>query len=313
MAVFFIFTLYNFFIFTFFLNFAAKVKRMNCAIAYTINVGGRLLDLSSPCVMGILNITPDSFYTSISPDSSSLDDIIIAHVGKMLSEGAKMIDVGACSTRPGSEPVSASSERQRLTLALDIIHRSFPDCILSVDTFRSDIAEWCINTYGVHIINDISGGCDEMFDIVAKYGIPYILTFNEVRNSSIDITQQALLFFSDKVQQLRDRGAKDIILDPGFGFNKTLDENYELLNNMENLRILELPILVGVSHKSMIYKLLGTTPDATLNGTTVLHTVSLEKGANILRVHEVKEAMETLKILNKAHEANGANEAHKPQ
>ena len=313
MAVFFIFTLYNFFIFTFFLNFAAKVKRMNRAIAYTINVGGRLLDLSSPCVMGILNITPDSFYTSISPDSSSLDDVIIAHVGKMLSEGAKMIDVGACSTRPGSEPVSASSERQRLTLALDIIHRSFPDCILSVDTFRSDIAEWCINTYGVHIINDISGGCDEMFDIVAKYGIPYILTFNEVRNSSIDITQQALLFFSDKVQQLRDRGAKDIILDPGFGFNKTLDENYELLNNMENLRILELPILVGVSHKSMIYKLLGTTPDATLNGTTVLHTVSLEKGANILRVHEVKEAMETLKILNKAHEANGANEAHKPQ
>ena len=286
---------------------------MNRAIAYTINVGGRLLDLSSPCVMGILNITPDSFYTSISPDSSSLDDVIIAHVGKMLSEGAKMIDVGACSTRPGSEPVSASSERQRLTLALDIIHRSFPDCILSVDTFRSDIAEWCINTYGVHIINDISGGCDEMFDIVAKYGIPYILTFNEVRNSSIDITQQALLFFSDKVQQLRDRGAKDIILDPGFGFNKTLDENYELLNNLENLRILELPILVGVSHKSMIYKLLGTTPDATLNGTTVLHTVSLEKGANILRVHEVKEAMETLKILNKAHEANGANEAHKPQ
>ena len=313
MAVFFIFTLYNFFIFTFFLNFAAKVKRMNRAIAYTINVGGRLLDLSSPCVMGILNITPDSFYTSISPDSSSLDDVIIAHVGKMLSEGAKMIDVGACSTRPGSEPVSASSERQRLTLALDIIHRSFPDCILSVDTFRSDIAEWCINTYGVHIINDISEGCDEMFDIVAKYGIPYILTFNEVRNSSIDITQQALLFFSDKVQQLRDRGAKDIILDPGFGFNKTLDENYELLNNLENLRILELPILVGVSHKSMIYKLLGTTPDATLNGTTVLHTVSLEKGANILRVHEVKEAMETLKILNKAHEANGANEAHKPQ
>ncbi len=283
---------------------------MNRAIAYTINVGGRLLDLSSPCVMGILNITPDSFYTSISPDSSSLDDVIIAHVGKMLSEGAMMIDVGACSTRPGSEPVSASSERQRLTLALDIIHRSFPDCILSVDTFRSDIAEWCINTYGVHIINDISGGCDEMFDIVAKYGIPYILTFNEVRNPSIDITQQALLFFSDKVQQLRDRGAKDIILDPGFGFNKTLDENYELLNNMENLRILELPILVGVSHKSMIYKLLGTTPDATLNGTTVLHTVSLEKGANILRVHEVKEAMETLKILNKANKANEPNEAN---
>ena len=282
---------------------------MSCCVAYTINVGGRLLDLSSPCVMGILNITPDSFYTSVSPDASSLDDLIVAHVSKMLSEGAAMIDVGACSTRPGSEPVSAATERQRLTLALDIIHRSFPDCILSVDTFRPDIAEWCINTYGVHIINDISGGCDELFDVVAKYGVPYILTFNEPRNPSIDITQQALLFFADKVQQLRDRGTKDIILDPGFGFNKTLDENYELLNNMENLRILELPVLVGVSHKSMIYKLLGTTPNATLNGTTVLHTLALTKGANILRVHEVKEAMECIQLENKAH---WAHEAHEP-
>ena len=283
---------------------------MSCCVAYTINVGGRLLDLSTPCVMGILNITPDSFYTSVSPDASSLDDLIKAHVSKMLSEGAAMIDVGACSTRPGSEPVSATAERERLTLALDIIHRSFPDCILSVDTFRPDIAEWCINTYGVHIINDISGGCDELFDVVAKYGVPYILTFNEPRNPSIDITQQALLFFADKVQQLRDRGAKDIILDPGFGFNKTLDENYELLNHMENLRILELPILVGVSHKSMIYKLLGTTPDATLNGTTVLHTLALTKGAAILRVHEVKEAMECIQLENKAYEAYGAHEAN---
>ena len=276
-------------------------------VSYSINAGGQLLDLSTPCVMGILNITPDSFYTSISPDSSSLDDLIVAHVSRMVAEGAKMIDVGACSTRPGSEPVSAEAERERLTQALDIIHRSFPDCILSVDTFRSDIAEWCINEYGVQIINDISGGCDDMFDVVAKYGVPYILTFNEERNPSIDICQQALLFFSDKVQQLRDRGAKDIILDPGFGFNKTLDENYELLNNMENLRILELPVLVGVSHKSMIYKLLGTTPDATLNGTTVLHTLALTKGANILRVHEVKEAMECIALTHKVNKANEAN------
>ena len=279
-------------------------------VSYSINAGGQLLDLSTPCVMGILNITPDSFYTSISPDSSSLDDLIVAHVSRMVAEGAKMIDVGACSTRPGSEPVSAEAERERLTQALDIIHRSFPDCILSVDTFRSDIAEWCINEYGVQIINDISGGCDDMFDVVAKYGVPYILTFNEERNPSIDICQQALLFFSDKVQQLRDRGAKDIILDPGFGFNKTLDENYELLNNMENLRILELPVLVGVSHKSMIYKLLGTTPDATLNGTTVLHTLALTKGANILRVHEVKEAMECIALTHKVNKANEANEAN---
>ncbi|MBO4565022.1 MAG: dihydropteroate synthase [Bacteroidaceae bacterium] len=270
-------------------------------VPYTINVGGQLLDLSTPCVMGILNMTPDSFYTSVSPDSSSLDDIIVAHVGRMLSEGAKIIDVGACSTRPGSEPVSAEAERERLAPALDIIRRTFPDCILSVDTFRSDIAEWCINTYGVQIINDISGGCDDMFDVVAKYGTPYILTFNEERNPSIDICQQELLFFSDKVQQLRDRGAKDIILDPGFGFNKTLEENYELLNHLDALLLLELPVLVGVSHKSMIYRLLNLPPSECLNGTTVLHTLSLAKGASILRVHEVKEAMQCITLTHKAN------------
>ena len=270
-------------------------------VSYTINVGGRLFDLSSPCIMGILNITPDSFYTSISPDLTSLESIIIAHVDKMLTEGAAMIDVGACSTRPGSEPVSGESERQRLEPALNIIRRSFPNCILSVDTFRPEIAEWCINEYGVQIINDISGGIHEMYDVVARLGVPYILTFNEPRNNATDICQQALMFFSDKVQQLRDRGAKDIILDPGFGFNKTLDENYELLDNLSSLQILELPILVGVSHKSMIYKYLNTTPAETLNGTTVLHTLSLERGANILRVHEVKEAMECIQLTNKTH------------
>ena len=285
------------------LSFINKASMNIERVSYTINVGGKLFDLSSPCIMGILNITPDSFYTSVSPDSSSLESIIIAHVDKMLTEGATMIDVGACSTRPGSEPVSGESERQRLAPALDIIRRSFPDCILSVDTFRPDIADWCIHEFGVQIINDISGGIHEMYDVVARKGVPYILTFNEPRNNATDICQQALMFFSDKVQQLRDRGAKDIILDPGFGFNKTLDENYELLDNLSSLQILELPILVGVSHKSMIYKFLNTTPAETLNSTSVLHTLSLERGANILRVHEVKEAMECIQLTNKTHGA----------
>lgn len=276
-------------------------------VPYTINVGGKLLDLSSPCIMGILNVTPDSFYTSISPSSPSFADAVMQRINMMLDEGAKIIDIGGCSTRPNSTFADAAAEQSRLTAALDIIRQSFPQCILSVDTFRPEIADWCIKEYGIHIINDISGGCPEMYDIVAQQGVPYILTFNEPRNTSANICQQALLWFADRVQQLRDRGAKDIILDPGFGFNKTLDDNYELLNDMENLQILELPVLVGVSHKSMIFKLLETTPSETLNGTTVLHTIALSKGANILRVHEVKEAMETLKILNKTYGANEAN------
>ena len=268
-------------------------------VPYSINVGGRLMDLSSPSVMGIVNVTPDSFYTSISPTVPSFTATIQHLVGSMLDEGAQIIDIGGCSTRPDSVFADASEEQSRLTAALDIVLNTFPDCVVSVDTFRPEIAEWCIKGYGVQIINDISGGNNAMYDVVAQQGVPYILTFNEPRNNDIGICQQTLLFFADRVQQLRDRGAKDIILDPGFGFNKTLDENYELLNNLEALKILELPILVGVSHKSMIYKLLYTTPDATLNGTTVLHTLALTKGANILRVHEVKEAMECIKLTTK--------------
>jgi len=284
----------------------------NICVPYTINVGGQLLDLSSPCVMGIVNVTPDSFYTSISPTASSFSDAIKHQVRTMLDEGALIIDIGGCSTRPDSEPVSIEEEQKRLAPTLDVIRHAFPDCILSVDTFRPDIATWCINEYGVHIINDISGGNQAMYDVVAQTGAPYILTFNEPRNNDMDICQQALLFFADRIQQLRNRGAKDFILDPGFGFNKTLDENYQLLNNLESLHILELPILVGISHKSMIYKLLETTPSETLNGTTILHTIALSKGANILRVHEVKEAMECIKLTEKTHKANEPHKVNEP-
>lgn len=271
-------------------------------VTYSINIRRKLLDVSSPCVMGILNITPDSFYTSISPDTSSTYSEIIKLTRKILDDGAKIIDIGGCSTRPGGEDVCEEKEWSRLSFALDIVKKEFPDCIVSVDTFRASIAERCIKDYDIHIINDISGGNDEMYDVVAKNGVSYILTFNESRNTFNDVCSHALWFFAERVQKLRDKGAKDIILDPGFGFNKTLDENYELLSNMENLIKLELPILVGISHKSMIYKLLDSTPAKTLNGTTILNTISLIKGANILRVHEVKEAVECImlheKILN---------------
>jgi dihydropteroate synthase len=275
---------------------------MSKCIEYTINVGGKLLDLSAPCVMGILNVTPDSFYTSVSPDGSTTETDISGLVGKHLADGATIIDIGGCSTRPGSKAVDEAGEWERLAKSLDIIKRDYPDAIISVDTFRPAIAKRCIKEYGVHIINDVCGGCDEMFDVVAKYGVPYILTFNEPRNESENICIRELQFFAEKVQQLRDRGAKDIILDPGFGFNKSMDDNYAILSNMENLAMLDLPVLVGVSHKSMIFKLFGTTPAKALNGTTILNTVALAKGANILRVHEVREAMECIAISNKLHE-----------
>lgn len=294
---------YSFFFSNFALFLTGNCVNMKKNAEYTINVGGRLLDLSAPCVMGIVNITPDSFYTSISPnDKDSSAERVAKLVEKHIANGAAIIDVGGCSTRPGSEAVDETGEWERLTLCLDIIRKRWSDVVVSVDTFRPNIAERCIKEYGVQIINDVSGGCDAMYDVVTKYGVPYILTFNVPHNSDEDICRQELLFFAEQVQRLRDKGAKDIILDPGFGFNKTLDENYEILSNMENLSILELPVLVGVSHKSMIFKLLGTSPDEALNGTTILNLVSLEKGASILRVHETREAMECIAIYNKLME-----------
>ena len=272
----------------------------------TINVNGRLIDLSSPQVMGILNVTPDSFYAG----SRKQTEIEIAErTNQIISEGGTMIDIGAFSTRPGAPEVSEAEEMERLRHGLQIVRREQPDAVLSVDTFRPDVARMAVEEYGVGIVNDVSEGgitgvvntpleqeegpYPAIFRMVARLGVPYILM--SVKNS----LETMIPAFAKEVQQLHELGVKDIILDPGFGFGKTLEENYALLANMERLKALDLPLLVGVSRKSMIFKLLGTDPAGSLNGTSVINTVATEKGANILRVHDVKEAVEVVKIVNK--------------
>ena len=255
---------------------------------YTINVNGRLIDLSEPQVMGILNVTPDSFYEG---SRTQTEREIADRSNQIVSGGATFIDVGACSTRPGSTPVSETEEMERLRFALAIVRREQPDSVVSVDTFRPDVARMVVEEFGAAIVNDVSEGSPEMYRMVARLRVPYILM-------SVQPTiREMLLAFAREVQQLRDFGAKDIILDPGFGFGKTLEQNYQVMNEMEKLQTMELPILVGISRKSMIYKLLGSTPQESLNGTTVLNTLSLMKGASILRVHDVKEAVECCKII----------------
>ena len=254
---------------------------------YTINVRGRLLDLSEPRVMGILNVTPDSFYA----DSRQQTKAEIARrAAQIVAEGADIIDIGACSTRPGSQPATEAEETERLRLALDIVRREQPDAVVSVDTFRPDVAAMAVKDFGVDIINDVYPST-EMFRMVSRLRVPYIVM------SSKPTLREMLLEFAEWVQLLRDFGQKDIILDPGFGFGKTLEENYTVLQDMERLQVMELPVLVGVSRKSMIWRLLGTSPEEALNGTTVLNTVALQKGANILRVHDVHEAVECVKIV----------------
>ena len=255
---------------------------------YTINVNGRLIDLSEPQVMGILNVTPDSFYEG---SRMQTEREIADRCNQIVTEGATIIDVGACSTRPGSTPVSEAEEMERLRYALEIVRREQPDSVVSVDTFRPDVARMVVEEFGAAIVNDVSEGSPEMYRMVARLRVPYILM-------SVQPTiREMLLAFAREVQQLRDLGVKDIILDPGFGFGKTLEQNYQVMNEMEKLQIMELPILVGISRKSMIYKLLGSTPLESLNGTTVLNTLSLMKGASILRVHDVKEAVECCRIV----------------
>ena len=278
---------------------------MKGLVQYAINVGGKLLDLGEPQVMGILNVTPDSFYGKSRKQS---DEEIAARVRSVLQEGGSMIDIGAYSTRQGAADVPVETEMSRLRHGLGILRREAPDAIVSVDTFRADVARMCVEEYGVQIVNDISGGelDDRMFDTVARLGVPYILMHIKGNPQNMqdnpqydDLMCEMLVYFGSKVQRLHEMGVKDIILDPGFGFAKTLDHNYELMNRMEDLKVLGLPLLVGVSRKSMIYRLLGTSPDEALNGTTALHAMSLLKGASILRVHDVREAVETVEIVKK--------------
>ena len=263
------------------------------------------MDLSQPQVMGILNVTPDSFYAG-SRQETEADIALRAH--RIVEEGASIIDIGAYSSRPNAEHITPEEEMRRLRTGLEIIRREYPDAVVSVDTFRADVAEWCVKEYQVDIINDIAAGSMDtrMFETVARLGIPYIIMHMQgtpqnmqARPHYDNLLKEVFYYFSEKVQRLRDLGVKDIILDPGFGFGKTLEHNYELMNYLEEFSIFELPMLVGVSRKSMIYKLLGGTPDDALNGTTVLDTVALMKGANILRVHDVKAAVETVKIVEK--------------
>ena len=255
---------------------------------YTINVHGQLMALSQPQVMGILNVTPDSFFAG---SRMQTEQAIAGRANQIVAEGATMIDVGGCSTRPGSEPVSEAEEMQRLRLALGVVRREQPHAVVSVDTFRPDVARMAVEEFGADFINDVSEGSVEMYRMIARLRVPYILM--SVQPNLRDM----LLAFAREVQQLRDFGVKDIILDPGFGFGKTVAQNYEVMNQLERLLVMDLPLLVGISRKSMIFKLLGLTPDESLNGTSVLNTIALMKGASILRVHDVKEAVECVRIV----------------
>lgn len=271
----------------------------------SLNVNGRLLELSTPQIMGILNVTPDSFYAG---SRMQTEADIATRARQILDEGATIIDIGAYSSRPNAEHISPEEEMKRLRTALEILNRNHPEAIISVDTFRADIAERCVNDYGVAIINDIAAGEMDgcMFETVARLGVPYIMMHMQGTPQNMqkephydNLLKEVFMYFAKKVQQLRDLGAKDIILDPGFGFGKTLDDNYKLMAHLEEFSIFELPLLVGVSRKSMIYRLFNTSPQEALNGTTILNTVALMKGADILRVHDVREAVEAVKIIQK--------------
>ena len=267
-----------------------------------MNAGGKLIDLSSPKLMGILNITPDSFYDG---GRYSSVDAALHRAERLLFEGADMLDIGAYSSRPGAANVTTDEEQARILPVIEALTKHFPDSILSVDTFRADVARASIEA-GAHIINDISGGTmdDRMFSTVAELKVPYILmhmrgtpkTMQQLTDST-DLVDEVNLFFGKQIATLRQMGVIDIILDPGFGFAKTLQQNYELLNRLEELHIHGLPILGAISRKSMIYKKLGTTPEEALNGTTALNTLLLAKGVSILRVHDVKPAKEVITLM----------------
>ncbi|MBQ8736492.1 MAG: dihydropteroate synthase [Bacteroidaceae bacterium] len=273
---------------------------------YTININGKLLDMSETHVMGILNVTPDSFYAGCRTGTEL--ELIRERVAQIRDEGASIIDIGAYSSRSGADDISAEEEAKRLRMALPIVRETWKEAIISVDTFRADIAKMCAEEYGVQIINDISAGelDSRMFSTVSKLGVPYIMMHSKGSPQTMkelavydNMMEEIILFFAERVQRLRDLGQKDIIIDPGFGFAKNMEQNYELMERLEELKILNLPILIGISRKSMIYKLLGGNADESLNGTTVLNTIGLMKGASVLRVHDVKECMQIIKIAEK--------------
>lgn len=281
---------------------------MNDSKNQSINVNGQLMDLSTPQVMGILNITPDSFYSN---SRKQTETEIAERAAQIIAEGGSIIDIGAYSSRPNAEHISAQEEMDRLRKGLAVVCREQPGAVISVDTFRADVARMCVEEYGVALINDIAAGemDADMFRTVADLRVPYIIMHMQGTPQNMQlhphydhVVKEVMYYFSEKVARLHDLGVRDIILDPGFGFGKTLDHNYELLAGMEELSSFGLPVLVGVSRKSMIYKLLGGTPAEALNGTSVIHTLCLLKGADILRVHDVKEAVEAVRIVQKMNQ-----------
>ena len=279
---------------------------------YSLNLRGRLVTLERPWVMGIVNITPDSFYCG---SRVTDEQTLIERVSQMLDAGADVLDLGACSTRPGSEQVSAQGEMERLQWALDIVRRLAPNVILSVDTYRADVARRCVEEWGVDIINDISGGTLDaaMFETVAQLRVPYVLmhmrgapdTMSSLTDYD-DVTADVLQWMARRIDELRQMGVADVIADPGFGFAKTMEQNYEMLARLEAFHALDAPLLVGVSRKRMIYTPLGCMADEALNGTTIVNTMALERGAHILRVHDVRAAVEAVKLtaLLRQHSAN---------
>ena len=274
----------------------------------TINIKGDLFPLDRPVVMGILNVTPDSFFAG---SRKRTETEITTRIEEILAQGGDWIDIGGYSSRPDATPVTADEEKRRLELGLEILSRDYPSVPVSVDTFRADVARYCVEKYGVAMINDISAGelDPEMFRTVADLQVPYIMMHMRGTPQTMasltdytDLMDEIMLYFAEKVRQLRLMGVSDLILDPGFGFSKTLEQNYELMAHLREFGIFDLPILVGISRKRMIYQLLGGSPEESLNGTTALHAYALLNGADILRVHDVKEAVEVVRIVQKIKE-----------
>jgi dihydropteroate synthase len=270
-----------------------------------INTAGRLLDLEIPKVMGILNITPDSFFKG---SRYNTDEEILQAAAVMLEEGADILDVGGYSSRPGADDITAEEEGSRVLKAIKLINREHPGAIISVDTFRADIARQAVEEYGAHMINDISGGDADsnMFKIAGKLNVPYILMHMKGKPQTMhhnpvydDIVADILKWFGERIYKLQGAGLKDILIDPGFGFGKTHEHNYEMLSRLGDFSIAGLPVVVGISRKSMIWKTLNITADEALNGTTALNAVALMNGADILRVHDVKEAVQTIQLIKK--------------